>query len=308
MKYKKLTAAVLAACALSFSWSGCEAAGLDLVEASHQEVQQGAVYYEHDGLRLRIPKVYEQLLITKIQPEETGSIFCVSEKASVEAAQKMGYGSYGPGWLFGIATVSEAELHDILCGDMSGRELFAQDGKGKYYIYSHPTDVRYMRETPAAMERDQDQWHTLCAWAACSVRPDFLKDNPHLTALTADNSNIGIYLANLSYRPVKYSLAKRETAPYAGEGVSARPFAEKLLYGNTFEMVQDEVKRRGASVKLSMADENVDLYFFRYKGETYVLEKRDGVEVATYKAIPVEEHAEALGVMNEWYEAVEPKG
>ncbi len=305
MKYRKLTAAVFAACALSFSWSGCEAAELDLVEASHQEVQQGAVFYENDGLRLRIPKVYDQLVMTSTTPEEAGRIFSVSEKASVEAAQKMGYGSYGPGWLFAIGKVSEAELHDILCGEMSGRELFAQDGRGNYYIYYHPTDVRYMRETPAAMERDQNQWHTLCAWSTYSVRPDFLKDNPGLTAITADNSNIGIYLANLSYRPVKYSLAKRETAPLPGAGVAAQPFAEKLLYGNTFEMVQEKVKHRGDSVKLSLPDEKVELFFFQRKGETYVLEKRDGTEIATYKAIPVEEHAEALGVMKDWYAALE---
>ncbi len=190
---------------------------------------------------------------------------------------------------------------------MSGREFFARDAKGNYYIYYHPTDVRYMRETPEAMERDQNQWHTRCAWAAYSVRPDFLADNPGLTALTADNTNIGIYLANLSYRPAKYSLAKQKGALYAGEGVSPQPFAEKLLYGNSFELVQDKVKRKGDSVKLSITDENVELHFFQWKGETYVLEKRDGAEVATYKAIPMEEHAEALGVMNEWYAAVKAK-
>lgn len=307
MNYRKLTATILAACALSFSWCSCEAAELDLVEAAHQEVQQGAVYYENDGLRLRIPKVYDQQLITRTQTGEVGRIFSVSEKASVEASQKTGDSNYAAGWLFAIGTVSETELHDILCGDMSGRELFARDAKGNYYIYYHPTDVRYMRETPEAMERDRNQWHTLCAWAAYSVRPDFLADNPGLTALTADNTNIGIYLANLSYRPAKYSLAKQKGALYAGEGVSPQPFAEKLLYGNSFELVQDKVKRKGDSVKLSITDENVELHFFQWKGETYVLEKRDGAEVATYKAIPMEEHAEALGVMNEWYAAVKAK-
>ena len=114
-------------------------------------------------------------------------------------------------------------------------------------------------------------------------------------------------MRRMKYRPVKYSLAKRETAPLPGAGVAAQPFAEKLLYGNTFEMVQEKVKHKGDSVKLSLSDEKVELFFFQRKGETYVLEKRDGAEIATYKAIPVEEHAEALGVMKDWYAAVEAK-
>ncbi len=304
MKYGKMaTAASLAACVLMGSWGGCEAA----VKAAAETVQQvqGDCSYEHDGYRLRMPQEFDKLLLTETKFQEGNRLFSASEKASIAAAQKE-YADYsGAGWLFAISKVSEAELQQMLCEDMSGRTLFARDDKGSYYIFEHPTDVRYMRETSAAMQRDQEQWSHLCAWAWSSVRKDFIEDNPGLSSMTADNSNIGIYLANVSYRPdMKYSLGKKDGAALPGEGVRALPFGEKLIYGNTYEMVKGNMHPRGDYVKLSLPKENTELYFFRRKGETYVLEKRKGLHNKLYKAIPVEEHAEAMTVMQEWYDAV----
>jgi len=307
MKYGRMAAAAsLAACVLLGYWGSCEAVDKAAAETV-QQVQEDCSY-EHDGYRLRMPQEFDKLLLTETKFQEGNRLFSVSEKASIAAAQKE-YADYsGAGWLFAISKVSEAELQQMLCEDMSGRTLFARDDKGSYYIFEHPTDVRYMRETPAAMKRDQEQWSKLSAWVWSDVRKNFLKDNPGLSPLTADNSNIGICLANLSYRSgTKYSLGKKSAADCSGEGVWSLPFGEKLLYGNTYEMVKGDTTLKGDYVKLTIPKDKTELYFFQRKGTTYVLEKREGQQSNLYKATPVEEHAEALSVVQEWYDTAAAK-
>ena len=65
-----------------------------------------------------------------VKTDEPDLLFSVYEKASVEAAARMGAENTGEGWLFGIARVSERRLHELLCGDMSGVEVFAREGDG----------------------------------------------------------------------------------------------------------------------------------------------------------------------------------
>ena len=304
MKYGKAAAmAVFAACVGLGVWGNCAAA--DRGERVQLMQKQTDCAYESAGYRLRIPKAYDNLLLTETKFKDGGRLFSVSEKASVEAAKKE-YADYsGAGWIFGISRVDEAELRQMLCEDMSGRTLFARDDKGGYYIFEHPTDVRYMRESPEAMQRDQEEWSRVCSWAWSSVQENFIADNPTLMPMRADNSNIGIYLANISYRPeMKCSLSRKGKTAYSVDGIRARSFAEKLFYGNSFEMVKESRNLGDDYIKLSLPEENTDLYFFRDEGENYVLEKRAGLENNLYKAIPVEEHADALIVMQEWYEAM----
>ena len=307
MKYGKMaTAASLAACVLMGPWGGCEAA----VKAAAETVQFYPVprVFEHAEYRLCLPQKYAKLVLTQTKFQDGKRLFSVAEKASIEASHKEAGECSGAGWLFAISKVNKAELKQMLCGDMSGRTLFARDDKGGYFIFEHPTDVRYMRETPEAMKRDQEQWSKLSAWAWSDVRKNFLKDNPGLSPLTADNSNIGICLANLSYRSgSKYSLGKKSAADCSGEGVWSLPFGEKLLYGNTYEMVKGDTTLKGDYVKLTIPKDKTELYFFQRKGTTYVLEKREGQQSNLYKATPVEEHAEALSVMQEWYDTAAAK-
>ena len=103
--------------------------------------------YENDGLKLMIPLEYDELLITETPQDDRGAwLFSVSEKASVEAAKATGMDYEGAGWLFSIERIDEATLRDLLCNtDLSGTEVFARDDLGRYYLYRHPTDVRYVR-------------------------------------------------------------------------------------------------------------------------------------------------------------------
>ena len=112
---------------------------------------------EADAPQLTVPEEYKDELIVKTG-EETGiegGLFSYYEKASVEAEKALagedGEAYDGAGWLFAIGTVSAEKLHEMLCGDMSGAEVFAEDEDGNYYIFYHPTDVRIVREDNTTM-------------------------------------------------------------------------------------------------------------------------------------------------------------
>ena len=127
--------------------------------------------YENDGLKLMIPLEYDELLITETPQDDRGArLFSVSEKASVEAAKATGMDYEGAGWLFSIERIDEATLRDLLCNtDLSGTEVFARDDLGRYYLYRHPTDVRYVRGNNDAMAADQGTWNALNEWAWSSL-------------------------------------------------------------------------------------------------------------------------------------------
>lgn len=298
MHYRKLTTAALAACVFLMPGSNCQALAPQPTTAQYVPRATDHIY-RHAGLRLRIPQNYTALLLTK-----TGSgqqLFSVTEKASLTAAQKEGLTDSGAGWLFAIGKVSAPELQAMLCADMSGRRLFAQDEAGQYYIFYHPTDVRYMRETPASMQQDQEIWSQLCTWAWNDVPQQFIEDNK-LIALTADNSAVGIYLAQLLYKPgTTYTLTPQGKKSLAGNKQQAASFINMLLYGNSFVMVPEMNKIRQGCITLTLPEQQVCLDFFQSAGDTYVLERRPGAASNLYKAIPVEEHAAALTVMQDWY-------
>lgn len=298
MNHRYLMAAAIAACALFSPLSNCEALDQNTSVASYAPGSKDHIY-QQDGLRLRVSQDYDTLLLTKVGADQ--KLFSVAERASIEAARKESSSYEGAGWLFAIGKVSANELHEMLCEDMSGRKLFAQDNAENYYIFYHPTDVRYMRETPEAMQRDQEVWSKLCFWAWNDVPKHFLADND-LLSITADNSSVGIYLARVLYKPgTNYSLSRKGKKALTGNSEQATSFVNMLLYGNTFEMVQEKRKPQGDYVTLTLPTENVILEFFQSDGSTYVLERRPGLESNLYKGIPIEEHAEALSVVLDWH-------
>lgn len=298
MKHRILIAVTaMAACSLLPSATCCEPTCSNHPPASYTANYSDS-FYRQDGLCLRIPRNYDSLLVTKVGT--CPMLFSVTERASLEAAKKE-YPEYeGAGWLFALGKVSTQELHKMLCEDMTGRKLFAQDRTGNYYIFYHPTDVRYMRETPEAMQKDQELWSKLCHWAWNDVPKQFIADND-LLSISADNSSIGIYLARILYkRGTNYTVSKSGKT-LTGDVDEATSFINMLLYGNSFEMVPKKHSPKGESITLTVPGENVALVFFQSEGITYVLERRSGLEDTLYKSVPIEEHAEALSVMQDWY-------
>lgn len=260
--------------------------------------------YERGGLRLTIPQAYDSLLVTDILGEREGTLFSVSEKASIEAAKRLSGDVRGAGWLFSIGRVDEGRRRELLCGDMSGVELFARDANGQSYVFYHPTDVRYVRENNEAMKRDQGQWTMLNKWAWDSVRKDFLKENG-LETMVYDNSDVGIAIARAAYKPgVRYTVSTTQYGPIEPKKFDAAPFAERLLQNAVYERTDAEAPD-GEYVVLAFPDEGLRYDFFKLKDhENYVREVRqDGTETL-YKAIFFYGSARASVVMQEWYDAL----
>lgn len=167
MKFKQIISAILTTALFMCSFVATEAKTI-----------------ESQGLKLYIPDNIYKLLRTETTLS-SDDIFSVYELASVEAAKKLGANYYGSGWIFSISKISEETLKDILQNDISGTELFAYKD-GEYYMYNHPTDVRYTRENNAAMKRDQHIWRKLNEWAYKNIRKKFIADN-NLTPITAED-------------------------------------------------------------------------------------------------------------------------
>ena len=306
MNCKKITASVLLAVFAAFSPSVSLAGsgqGADTAQISEREAT--CFQYENGGFRLLIPKAYDDLLETEIvKDRKNGVLYRVSEKASVEAAKKLAYDSRGAGWLFSIGKIDEGRRRELLCGDMSGAEIFARDANGQCYVYYHPTDVRYMRENNEAMKRDSAQWTMLNEWAWNSVRTDFIRDNSLETA-AYDNSEVSIAIARAAYKPgLRYTVSTTQYGPIEAKGFDAAPFAELLLQNAVYERTDAETPD-GEYVVLAFPDDGFRYDFFKLKDhENYVREVRpDGTETL-YKAIFFYGSTRASVAMQEWYDAL----
>lgn len=142
--------------------------------------------YEYGSFSITFPQAYSDLLyrsVYAIPDDEEGMLLVVSELASRQAAEAMGEDpdETGAGELFGIGRVSEAEARKIAEEDIGFGEVFAKDENGMYYVFYHPTDVRYVRETNEQMAADQDQWIALNEWARRDVKNDILQHSEGLT-------------------------------------------------------------------------------------------------------------------------------
>ncbi len=159
--------------------------------SSGDALAKGSTFYTSNGYRLEVPDKYKDaLLIATFVDNYDGLLFSVSEKKSVEESKAAGMSYDGMGWLFSIGKVSEAKLNEMLCYDMSGVDIFAKDISGMYYVYRHPTDVRFHRSTIEEMKEDQDKWTELVQWGNKNVRDEFIKNNPGLVSVTFDNDAV----------------------------------------------------------------------------------------------------------------------
>ena len=265
--------------------------------------------YENDGVKLLIPLEYDDLLITEMpQAEGEGKLFSVSEKASVEAAKAAGMDYDGAGWLFGIERIDEAALQDLLCyTDLSGTEVFAKDAEGRYYVYCHPTDVRYVRASSEAMAADQEIWTALNEWAWTTVRETFLRENPDLSPETRGSTALDLSLARIAYMPgMRYSLSTTEFGPLEPTaGVfDAAPYLEKLMTNVRYELSDLAETPDGEYVVLSLPDEELRFDFFLAEGkENFIREVRGDQEIALYRAV-FDDDSKASAVLQDWYDAL----
>ena len=246
-----------------------------------------------------IPEEYADELIVKTG--EDGMLVTVSEKASVEAALAEGGNADGAGWLFSIDTVSEEELHAMLCSDMSGMDVFAKDAEGWYYIFYHPTDVRLVREEGGYTEEALDSWTKLNEWAS-SVRTSLIRDNDGLSAVTFDNSDPATALSRAAWEDgancEMLSLEFGEHGSLSPTGVDAAPYVERLIRNAKYEYVDTEETPDGEYIVLAFPDEDARYDFFL--GGDYVRRTNDDGSIEQLFKVTLADGEAPGAVMQEW--------
>ena len=258
-------------------------------------------------LTLTVPSEYTDLVLVDMpQDDPDGVLYNVREKASAEAGAADGHdASWGDGWLFGIRRVSEDALHEMLCWDMSGAEVFARDAEGDYYVFTHPTDVRLYRQNSEEYEKASEQWTALNEWAWDDVRRDFLAENTGLTAFTRGNSMLDMYLARAAYRDdADYVLSTTDYGPLAPNGVDAVPYVERLMDYTACEDADLSETPDGEYVVFSYPADDVRFDFFRMDGKkNYVRMVWSGDNEQLMK-LSYADDTEATEVMQAWYDEV----
>ncbi len=265
----------------------------------------GDVVLEHWGMKLTVPGEIADQLICRTMDSDV--IMEVYEAASVKAAEADGYEDAGFGWLFTLDKIVADKYQDMLCyGEMSGADVFAKDAEGNYYVFYHPTDVRYYREDTDAMKRDEGQWSRLTQWAGASVRQSFISENG-LTPETLGSTDLGVFLARLAYMPgIRYELVSLDTGSLAEKtvGFDAAPYLDKLMEGVTYERVEEEAPD-GEYIVLNFPEYNMRFDFF--PGEDrgkYVRQVINDDSEIVYKATFADGETDAGDVMKAWLEAL----
>ncbi|MBR6259315.1 MAG: M56 family metallopeptidase [Oscillospiraceae bacterium] len=267
--------------------------------------------YENKGYTLSIPEKFKDLVIVDTEYQyDKGDLFYVYEKASVEAGKNDGQDYRGIGELFGIRKVDEATLHEMLCYDMSGAQVFACDNSGNYYIYVHPTDVRFYRpgDVYSSDTEGWNNWGELNEWAWNDVRDAFIADNDGLSPFVRGNSMLDNYLARAAFMDdFECTLSTTEFGPVASDCETARPFAEMLMTGNgvtgvTYENVDISETPDGEYVVFNIPQDEERFDFFLMEGkENYVRAVRCNGEEYLMKAVMKDNTFSASDIMRQWY-------
>ena len=258
------------------------------------------VKLENGGYTLAIPADLAPQLNTELPADvPEGTLFAVAEQASIDAAVARGYEGEGAGWLFAIQKISEDEAHRLLCGDMSGKELFARDEAGNHFVFCHPTDVRFDRATTEEMLADTPVWTKLNEWAALA-KDRFINDNG-LTPESYGNTDVDIALYRVAYDPeVKYTLSTTAFGPLEpSEDVDAASYVLSALNGAAFEHVDLEEGPDGEYIVLSFPEEGVRYDVFSADGNLIRRVTEYGEDYM--RAVYDEEGLELFGVLQEWY-------
>ncbi len=261
------------------------------------------VKLENGGYTLGIPADIAAKLNTEMPADAPeGTLFYVAEQASIDAAAAKGYDGAGMGWLFAIQKISEAEANALLCGDMSGRQLFAKDAEGNHFLFCTPTDVRFDRETTEQMMADSEVWTMLNNWAA-DAKTRFIEDNG-LIPERHGNTDADIALYRAAYDPdARYTLSATAFGPLEpADTVDAASYVLRALSGVTFEYADLTEGPDGEYVVLSFPETGDRFDFFSGDGSLvrHVTEFGEQYVRAVYE----DDAAGLFDVMEEWYFAL----
>ncbi len=251
--------------------------------------------FEAGGIQMEIrPKFNNLVTVTIPEKSDRGELFYVAETKSAEAG-----GYEGAGWLFSIGKVSSDKLHEMLCYDTSGMEVFAKDADGNYYVYYHPTDVRYERESVEQMRLDAEEWSMVCEWA--SGMPGQIREKNDLEYAFFGNSEINKYIAKAAWmNPGSDTISTTQYGPLKIANTYGTPFAEFIMTGDFHETDSKETPD-GEYVVLNLPEENVRLDFFVADGGYVRLVTEDGERL--YQAMWLDDDILYSEAMLGWYYA-----
>lgn len=321
MKYKKKSVlSVVLAAVMVLSLAACAATGekssegfaisgesLDINNNALRPDGEASSIYMNADRKLLIPLEYNELLQTETpENDENGILFTVSEIASIEADQAQGGSGEGAGWLFSIGVISEIQLYDMLCNDMSGVDVFARDPDGTYYVYYHPTDVRMVREN-----YDDDEsielWTTLNEWAWSSVRDTFVAENDGLIAETFGNADLDIYLARAAFvDSTAYALSPSTWRPVTANGVYAEPYVMRLIRNAQVEALDNETTAvpDGEYIFLNFPNDDMRFDFFLAEGSENIYRQVWSGNEQLFRINFADGTTKASEIMQEWYDAL----
>ena len=260
-----------------------------------------AAQFTNQGTVLNVPNEYNNLLLVDVPNEGAyGTLYSVTERASVLYAAKQGITWDGVGWLFSISRVDEETLHELQCYNMFGQQVFAKDQKGEYYLYNHPTDVRVVRDDysdPKVME----EWSYVNDWGN-SVKESFIADNYGLTPEKRSNTDLDIALSRILYMDAPFSLSTTQFGPVNGKRDVAEPYLNKLMNGTVFEYQFDRKEAPdGEYVVLELPGEDMRFDFFTADKNLIRQVWPDGEMVMFYQAVNEDEDFKATEIMNDLY-------
>ena len=263
------------------------------------------------GLVFEVPAEYQDLVTVQTEDLEPDEILRVSETASLEAAEDLGKEGEGIGWLFSISHISQQDLGEMRCDEMSGHDVFAVGDDGVTYLFDHPTDVRLLRDSDEEMEEAMDQWEELNNWVFEDVRMAILAANPQLELKTYSNTDLDRYLARARFAREQYAIRSLLTGEpsetiYQGDSYALEALSEDAFYDEVTDLSEEE-EPDGQYIVMAFDDDNVEFHFFLGDGmENYIREVRtleDGETIETlYMANFKDPDQTSTGIMKTWVE------
>ena len=251
--------------------------------------------YEVDSVKFDIkPKVNSLVTVEIAEKNDRGLLFTVYETASKEAT-----GLEGAGELFGIGKVTADKLHEMLCSDMSGADVFGKDEDGNYYIFYHPTDVRFDRAEGDDWTSGWAQWSMLQEWA--DNVPDLIELKNDLQHVSYTNSEVDIMLARAAWDDeTTYTLTGNEYGTVETDSFDATAYIDFLLT-HMFYLTDDEEMPESDFISLNFPEESVRLDFFEEPGG-YVRYVTEDYELL-YAAAWEDEELSTISVIESMYYA-----
>ena len=280
-----------------------EAAEAEVKEAEEPGVE---TTYENGGFKMTVPaEVANKVIVETPVDSDDGILFEVSEKASVAAAKAKGSDYDGIGWLYAIGVRDEESFRKMLCSDMSGEEPIGYDADGNYYVFFHPTDVRYERETPEQMQADQDQWTQVVEWGN-TMKDKFLEENAGITKFNWSGTVLEAYLARTAYdKETVYTLSTLEFAKDGvlepNENVDAEKYFKMMTEDATYEVIDDQ-DIDGEYVVLNFPEDEVrfDFFYGEDNDRKNLIRQVWGDYEQIYKVTFADETKTANDIMDAW--------